>query len=289
MKTRPPTAITVHTNTARRTGTRYRYTAFTLIELLVVIAIIAVLASMLLPALSKARKRAQAVVCANNLKSVGLAQSMYRTDHNEYIGAPVSSYGPNGNGKKTIYWAKYLMETPSTFSWAPTGGYLDAVDRLVLNCPDSDVKAVPKIGSNDALNVVYGMYTIKGGNGYESNNVWKHVADGDDNGTLGFYDMAQVREPESWAVFADTTDEYPKFFRRNWNAFYGHGGSNSARVWLVHDGKANITFADNHVELMNHNALRQYPSNTHQAVNPKRYGLLYLRTEDGAELVMPTR
>jgi prepilin-type N-terminal cleavage/methylation domain-containing protein len=55
--------------------------AFTLIELLVVIAVIAILAAMLLPALSRAKQRAQQAACLSNLKQIGLAFTMYLNDH----------------------------------------------------------------------------------------------------------------------------------------------------------------------------------------------------------------
>ena len=87
---------------------RHARRGFTLIELLVVIAIIAILAAMLLPALSKAKQRAQQIQCISNLKQITLASINYLQDYAQVANGPggtlwMGALAPNfANAKKVL-------------------------------------------------------------------------------------------------------------------------------------------------------------------------------------------
>jgi prepilin-type N-terminal cleavage/methylation domain-containing protein len=88
--------------------------AFTLIELLVVLAVVAVLASMLLPTFSKAKTRAQGVICLNNLKQLGISWLMYADENGDRI-PPNEAYWDSVAPSWVMGWLSYSSaETDNT-------------------------------------------------------------------------------------------------------------------------------------------------------------------------------
>ncbi len=111
---------------------------FTLIELLVVIAIIAILASMLLPALSKARDRARATQCVGNLRQIGAGLIMYTTDHNDYLmpiyAGQVLPTRPSGDTMSWMYALALHMRMADRLRWFE-GNYGAGMPFGIFRCP----------------------------------------------------------------------------------------------------------------------------------------------------------
>jgi prepilin-type N-terminal cleavage/methylation domain-containing protein len=224
--------------------------AFTLIELLVVIAIIAILAAMLLPALAKAKQRAQTIGCLNNLKQLNTCWAMYTHDHDDVM--------PPNNSVYDIGTGQPIPGLDLSQTWCPGNaradtnydniklGYLYTYNTSVgiYHCPadlapvyalDGTVWHIPRTRSYNL------SQSINGFGGPNSSMWW----------IPSYQKMTQIRDPSPSAlfVFSDVHEE------EILDALFGVPmlGSQWEGMWF--DLPANrhsqgncLSFADGHVE-----------------------------------------